>query len=87
MYKSEIREFLFDICSTVVGGIILSVLFFIFSDYVFTIPNLKGEWVFVNKTEKTNYQKFKGMEVHYKVILIQEGEKIVGTGEKIKNGE
>jgi|TARA_B100000315_G_scaffold200855_1_gene193166 hypothetical protein len=89
--KKELKiEFVLDILATITGGIVLSFLFFIFSDFIHKTPNLSGRWYFVNETESTSYKKFKGLKVYYTVLLMQEGNNVYGTGEKIKddlNGE
>ena len=73
------------VLATVMGGVGLSLLFFVFSDFIYTTPNLSGRWYFVNEIESTSYPKFKNLKVYYTVLLMQEGDKIYGTGEKIKD--
>lgn len=84
--KQELKiEFTLDILATIIGGVLLSIMFFIFSDFIHKTPNLSGRWYFVNETQSTSYSKFKGLKVYYTVLLMQEGNKIYGTGEKIKD--
>ena len=74
-----------EVLATVVGGVFLSLMFFVFSDFIHTTPNLSGRWYFVNETESTSYKKFNGLKVTYTVLMMQEGNKLYGTGEKIKD--
>ena len=84
--KKELKiEFSLDILATIIGGVLLSFMFFIFSDFIHKTPNLSGRWYFVNETESTSYSKFKGLKVYYTVLLMQEGNNVYGTGEKIKD--
>lgn len=76
-------QVLYDILATILGGIILSFLFFIFSDFIFTTPNLNGKWRVELHIAKTEYSKFRDLKLYYDVILFQKGDEIYGTGEKI----
>ena len=81
----SIKNIYQDSVSTVIGGIVLSLIFFVFSDFIHTPPDLSGEWYFVNETKDTSYSKFKGLKVYYKVMLVQQGSVISGQGEKIQD--
>ena len=70
---------------TIVGGIILSLMFFTFNDFIHKPPNISGQWYFVNETIDTSYSKFKNLKVYYKVMLIQQNNLISGHGEKIQD--
>ncbi len=83
--KSPFREILMSVVSTVLGGFALSFAFFIASDYIFEIPKLSGRWQFTGTTLETSLSRFEGLEVTYSVLLQQEGLKIFGTGEKIRD--
>ena len=74
-----------EILATVIGGVVLSLMFFVFSDFIHTTPNLSGRWYFVNETRSTSYNPFRGLKVTYTVLLTQEGAKVFGTGEKIED--
>lgn len=79
-----IKEIFTGTLSTVIKTLVLSLLFFFVSDYIFATPNLNGKWVFTTEVEKTSLSKYMGMELTYHVLLRQEGLKIIGTGEKVK---
>ena len=84
--KKELKiEFSLDCLAGIISGLALVFMFFIFSDFIHKTPNLSGRWYFVNETESTSYEKFKGLKVYYTVLLMQEGNNIYGTGEKIED--
>ena len=79
-----------DLCSiaegvlaTVIGGAILSLLFFWVKEKVFPIPRITGRWFFEMKTTETSYNPYKDMILQYEAIVWLEGKKIEGTVEKI----
>jgi hypothetical protein len=71
------------ILSTVVGGIILAFLFFLFREYIFPLPKLSDTWYVRTKTEKTSYGKYLDLQLDFIVMLWVEGNIIHGTCEKI----
>jgi len=85
MDKSFFKKVLVGSTGTLIGGIILSVMFFIFNDFIHKTPNISGQWYFVNETIDTSYSKFKNLKVYYKVMLIQQNNLISGHGEKIQD--
>ena len=83
---NQIREAL--IAATVealVTVIIFGLGGFIFFKYVVRPPDLSGCWKFTVEYENTAYSKFSGLQVTYQVLLIQQGLKLSGTGEKLSD--
>lgn len=76
-------QVLYDVLGAILSGVILSFMFFIFSDFISTTPNLNGKWRVELQTEKTSYSKYKDLKVYYDIILFQKGYEIYGTGEKV----
>ncbi|MFT5702123.1 MAG: hypothetical protein ACI8ZB_005031 [Desulforhopalus sp.] len=72
-----------DIVATVVGGIILTILFFLFREKCFALPQLNGKWHFMVETKNSDYNPYKGMCLEYVVMLWLEDNKIHGTYEKV----
>ena len=85
MDKFFFKEVSAQTIGTIVGGIILSLMFFTFNDFIHKPPNISGQWYFVNETTDTSYSKFKTLKVYYKVMLIQQNNLISGHGEKIQD--
>lgn len=76
-------SFIPDILATVIGGIILAVIFFWSRENLFSIPEMTGKWYFQIKTVQTAYRPYEGMVLRYVAILYREGNKVEGTVEKI----
>ncbi len=80
------------VCATVIGGLLIALIFFIWNDFFFQSKNLTGAWQFTYTVNDTSYAKYKGMKLIYHVNLMQTGNMVFGAGEKIKeitlqNGE
>ena len=54
---------------------------------LFRTPSISGMWTFVISVEETEYSPFKHLEITYQAVLIQEGLKIQGNGEKYSEQE
>lgn len=68
--------------ATVFGGVVLTVIFFFVKEQIFSLPAVNGVWECQQTTLESAYNPFKGMTVCYRIVLLQDKEKIVGTGEK-----
>ena len=76
-------DFLSNVASTVVGGAILAVSFFLAREKLFSMPILTGQWHFQMRTERTAYNPYKDMVLRYVALLWTEGPNIGGTVEKV----
>ncbi len=72
-----------DVVATLIGGVVLSVAFTLWSDYVHTVPDINGRWRFESRVDQSDYSKHRGLRVYYEVLLYQEGLQVRGSGEKI----
>lgn len=72
-----------DLIATVVGGVILAILFFLAKEKLFPPPKLTGRWYLEQTTMTTAYKPYAGMVLRYVVMLWREGNRIEGTAEKI----
>jgi hypothetical protein len=75
--------FVSDLLATVIGGLILALLFFVAKERLFALPEITGRWYFELKTINTAYTPFAGMVLQYVAMLWLEGNVIQGTVEKI----
>ena len=75
--------FISSFFATILGGLLLAVIFFWSREKLFSIPDITGKWYFKIKTENTEYKPYEGMELTYIAILWREGSKVEGTVEKI----
>lgn len=76
-------NFLADIIATLVGGIGLTLLFFVAREKVFPLPEITGRWYLELVTVNTAYNPYKGMTLRYVIMLWREGSVLKGTAEKI----
>lgn len=79
-----LENLLINTIGTILGGIFLSIIYFIFSEKLFPKKNLTGEWEAILKYTNTSYIPYKGIKVYYKIHILHRGNEIVGTGEKFK---
>jgi len=77
------NTFLSDVIATVVGGIILALLFFLIKEKVFPAPNIVGQWHLEVRIFTTAYRPFQDMVLRFVAMLWCEGRVVHGTIEKI----
>lgn len=76
-------SFLSDLLSTLIGGILLTYLFFLLREKYFVLPNINGTWSLETTTIVSEYNPYKNMILKYILMIYKEGERIYGTCEKI----
>ena len=79
----EFNSFLSDVIATVIGGVLLALLFFWAKERLLPLPEITGRWYFEMRTEQTAYAPYAGMVLRYVAMLWREGPTIAGTVEKI----
>jgi hypothetical protein len=72
-----------DIIATLVGGICLTLLFFVAREKLFPVPEITGRWYIEMVTVNTAYNPFKGMVLRYVIMIWREGNVLKGSAEKI----
>lgn len=77
-------ELLINVLGTIIGGLLFAAILFFFNEHIFPIHNLTGEWNVKTLTEKTLFNPYQNMNLYYKFHLLQKGQEIIGSGEKIK---
>lgn len=83
MHICSLAPLVINIISTVIGGVILAVLFFLTREKLCPIPPVAGRWYVETHTTNTSYKPFEGMILKYVAMLWREGKVIQGTVEKI----
>lgn len=71
--------------STVIGGFAISAIFFWLKEHLFSLPSLTGVWECHLVVGESAYNPYKGMELWHRIVLLQEGTKLTGRGEKYKD--
>jgi len=79
----DFSSFALNILATVIGGVVLSLLFFWAKERLFPVPYITGRWYFEMKTTKTAYNPYKEMILRYEAFLWTEGKRVEGSVEKI----
>lgn len=72
-----------DIIATLVGGIFLTLLFFVAREKLFPVPEITGRWYIEMVTVNTAYNPFNGMVLRYVIMIWREGNVLKGSAEKI----
>jgi len=81
--KMIFDSFLSDVLATLLGGVVLALMFFWAREKLFPLPNISGRWYFEAKTINTSYNPYSGMVLRYVAMLWREDQIIHGTIEKI----
>jgi len=76
-------EFVESVVETLVGGVLLTFLFFLGKEKFFPLPSITGRWYFELKTELTAYNPYQDMVLRYVGFLWLEGNRIEGSVEKV----
>ena len=77
-------EIITNTISTILGGFFLTFLLFFFNEFVFTKKNLSGVWKVKMKIVESSFNPYKDLLIEYQIYLIQNGNNVIGTGEKIR---
>ena len=70
-----------NFAGTVSGGVALSILFFWLKEWLFSLPQITGIWEVQLITAKTAYRPYDGLQLWYRITLIQTGTTFTGVGE------
>ncbi|MDO8593640.1 MAG: hypothetical protein Q7R59_01950 [bacterium] len=73
------------ILANFLGGLGVVILLFILNELFRPKKNLTGEWDVTNTVLDTAYNPYKGLKVVWKMHILQNGNTITGSGEKIKD--
>jgi hypothetical protein len=79
----SIFAFLANLAATVLGGAILTFIFFFLKEKVFSLPDIAGMWFFEVTTNETAYKPYENMKLRYAAVIWREGAQLHGTVEKI----
>ncbi len=75
--------FIANFLGTLLGGIVLALLFFWAREKLFPLPNITGQWYFEMRTTTTSYRPYENMILRYVAMLWREDSRIEGTVEKV----
>lgn len=78
-------ELLYNILATIIGGLVLTLILFLLNEQIFPKMNITGGWVTKIKILNTKYKPFENLSIEYIIHLLQKGNEIIGSGEKVKD--
>jgi hypothetical protein len=82
VFESQYTSFWSDVLATIIGGVILALIFFAVKERLMPVPKIMGRWYLQQNTINSAYNPFKGMTLRYVVMLFREGNRLEGTAEK-----
>jgi len=87
--KRDLQNIISGAISSLLGAILIAIVFLFISDYVFTNPNLTGKWFVINEVVKAKddgsvrFTKRIGKKHIFQIFIIQKNEEITAYGHKI----
>lgn len=79
----DLKKIKNELVANILAAFIISFVFFLISDFVFSPPNLNGKWEMILKINDSEYFNYKGILLKYNIYLIQKEDEIIGTAEKL----
>ena len=73
MHACTLEPVVINVVSTVIGGLVLALFFFLMKEKFCPLPNVVGRWYFEMQTESTSYRLYEGMTLSYVAVLWREG--------------
>ena len=83
MTYQAVVNFLWSMASTVSGGVLLAILFFLSREKWFPLPKITGKWQVEIRIHNTAYKPYEGMVLRFIAMIWREGAVIKGTSEKV----
>lgn len=84
-----LNQFLYELFSesiaTIIGGLLLTLILFLVNEYILRKKNITGEWKMTIEIKDTTYNPYKNLKIEYIVHLLQKGNELMGSGEKIRD--
>ena len=78
-------EFFINFGATVLGGLSLGLIAFLWKERIHPLPNIDGRWILEQTSHKSEYKPFVNLTITYMVLLARNGLEIYGSAEKIKD--
>lgn len=79
----DFHSLISDVIATILGGVVLALLFFWLHERIFPLPKVTGRWYFEMRTTSTSYEPYRDMTLRYVAMLWRVGKRIEGSAEKI----
>lgn len=72
-----------DIVSSSIAGLIIVIIIFFYKEKISSITDCSGLWYVKTITKETAYNPYRDMVLIYKMVVLQKGQDLEGTIEKI----
>ena len=72
-----------DIISNSIAGLIIIIIIFFYKEKISSITDCSGVWYLKTITKETAYNPYMDMTLVYKMVVLQKGQELEGTIEKI----
>lgn len=83
MVVDNVRLFIFDTLGSITAGLLIALILFLVGEKIYPLPSIGAHWNCERVTKRTNNTIYENMILRYEVILLQKGNLIEGTVEKI----
>lgn len=84
MSAVDYKAFFVPIVQSVMAGIVLAILFFAWRELVLTPePAIGGPWYCVTRTTQSDFSNYLGLELGWRIVLLQNGNNVSGSSEKV----
>jgi RNA-binding protein YhbY len=72
-----------SLVSDLIVGVLLVFIFFLYREFISPLVNISGKWYVRTTTKETVRNPFKNMVLEYVVIVLQNGQNLEGSTEKV----
>jgi hypothetical protein len=74
-----------EIVMTVISGLIFTLILFLIKEHILPKKNITGEWKSTITINESSYNSYVNLGIEFRIHLLQKGNDIIGSGEKIKD--
>jgi hypothetical protein len=74
-----------EISTSIISGLLFTLILFLIKEYILPKKNITGEWKAILTINESSYNPYKNLSIEFKIHLLQKGNEILGSGEKIKD--
>ncbi|MEO8884957.1 MAG: hypothetical protein ABI367_02770 [Mucilaginibacter sp.] len=83
-YNANWKELSISIGGTVIGGLILAIIIFLYDEKINPKINVSGRWKVNITISSSDHNPLINLSLEYELHLLQKGYEIIGSGEKIR---
>ncbi len=72
-----------NITGSIISALLIALIISLWNDYLYKRDRLTGYWKVEFETTESSYSKYIGLKTYFDFVINQEGNRLVGSGEKI----